>query len=556
MRTPCCLPPGSWTAEKCFCSQREASPGQAPRAAMTADHVYDGLHGAGQQLLQALAADVAQEFLAADGEQSAAGFKTRTTVGIMFDRCVIDNMVVGGPAYNSRQLDRGDLVVEIDGRPVDKDSLSQMLVGKDVAGTPVAITVKKGGKTGAKKTVTLLRMPSEAIADRRRLFELFTTMKARATLPRGRETVEGMIDNAIELWTRMTIADSDRDAKTRSKVAGMQERAQGFVTELMQNDEAKRALYFERHDDVLQLGDRVEHAQLETARLTLALKEAEAENDRLKEAKQELEVQLRDAKSAIETLNKDAADAAAESEASRAKGMDERMEMDKLKREFALQEATIQNQQQLKRDLEAQIERLTNTVSEVNEQLQKAWTDAEIAEANFVKTVTGLKQEKAEIGADCQIRVAQLEADSDELQGCKSAHQREREGLVTELYGALQAIRDMHMSVRLPPGLTARTVPDSTGPAAGTKKKKKGRAGGAGTLQKESAVGDSATAHDMTLDMFSEGSMEERDAHVVRIYASMNSDTDSDTDSKYLVQLPEVRSIHSGLSIDILPVTY
>ena len=354
-----------------------------------------------QQLLQALAADVAQEFLAADGEQSAAGFKTRTTVGIMFDRCVIDNMVVGGPAYNSRQLDRGDLVVEIDGRPVDKDSLSQMLVGKDVAGTPVAITVKKGGKTGAKKTVTLLRMPSEAIADRRRLFELFTTMKARATLPRGRETVEGMIDNAIELWTRMTVADSDRDARTRSKVAGMQERAQGFVTELMQNDEAKRALYFERHDDVLQLGDRVEHAQLETARLTLALKEAEAENDRLKEANQELEEQLREAKRAIETLNKDAADAAAESEASRAKGMGERMEMDKLKREFALQETTIQNQQQLKRDLEAQIERLTKTVSEVNEQLQKAWTDAEIAEANFVKTVTGLKKEKAEIGADC-----------------------------------------------------------------------------------------------------------------------------------------------------------
>jgi len=38
-------------------------------------------------------------------------------------------------------------------------------------------------------------------------------MKARATLPRGRETVEGMIDNAIQLWTRMTINDAERDSK-------------------------------------------------------------------------------------------------------------------------------------------------------------------------------------------------------------------------------------------------------------------------------------------------------------------------------------------------------
>ena len=37
MRTPYGLPPGSWTEEKCLClcSQREASPGQAPRAAIS-----------------------------------------------------------------------------------------------------------------------------------------------------------------------------------------------------------------------------------------------------------------------------------------------------------------------------------------------------------------------------------------------------------------------------------------------------------------------------------------------------------------------------------------
>ena len=170
-------------------------------------------------------------------------------------------------------------MVEIDGKAVTGDNLSQLLVGCDVAGTAVTIGVKKGGKSGAKKTVTLLRMPSEAIADRRRLFELFTAMKARATLARGRETIESMIDNAIQLWTRMTIADSERDAKVRTKVMDMQTQSKNCLAQLSEKAEAKKALYFERHDDAMGfreyfdiLDKVVKDSQVEQARLTLALK--------------------------------------------------------------------------------------------------------------------------------------------------------------------------------------------------------------------------------------------------------------------------------------------
>jgi hypothetical protein len=188
-------------------------------------------------------------------------------------------LCLAGPAYNSRQLDKGDLVVEIDGKAVTSDNLSQLLVGSDIAGTPVTLGVKKGGKAGAKKSVTLLRMPSEAIADRRRLFELFTAMKARATLPRGRETIEGMIDNAIELWTRMTIADSEREAKVRKRVSDAQEAAQKLFTALKDAAETKKELFFERHDDALgfkesieTLDDGIKQAKVEHARVTLTLK--------------------------------------------------------------------------------------------------------------------------------------------------------------------------------------------------------------------------------------------------------------------------------------------
>jgi hypothetical protein len=191
---------------------------------------------------------------------------------------VIPHYAWAGPAYNSRQLDKGDLVVEIDGQGVG-DNLTKLLVGSDVAGTPVTLTVKKGGNTGPKKSVTLLRMPSEAIADRRRLFELFTAMKARSTLPRGKETIEGMIDNAIELWTRMTIADGEREAKVRKKVSGAQDVAKKLFVKLKDAADTKKGLYFERHDDALGFRDSVDafiqdlqHAQLEHARVILNLK--------------------------------------------------------------------------------------------------------------------------------------------------------------------------------------------------------------------------------------------------------------------------------------------
>jgi len=191
---------------------------------------------------------------------------------------VIPHYAWAGPAYNSRQLDKGDVVVEIDGQAAG-DNLTKLLVGSDVAGTPVTLTVKKGGNTGPKKSVTLLRMPSEAIADRRRLFELFTAMKARSTLPRGKETIEGMIDNAIELWTRMTIADGEREAKVRKKVSGAQGAAKKLFVKLKDAADTKKDLYFERHDDALGFRDSVDaliqdlqHAQLEHARVILNLK--------------------------------------------------------------------------------------------------------------------------------------------------------------------------------------------------------------------------------------------------------------------------------------------
>ena len=57
-----------------------------------------------------------------------------------------------------------------------------------------------------------------------------------------------------------------------------------------------------------------------------------------------------------------------------------------------------------------------------------------------------------------------------------------------------------------------------------------------GAKPKEEALGEYTLGQpEMSLDMFSEGSMEDHDAHVCRIFASLKNDKDS----TFLVQLPE-----------------
>jgi hypothetical protein len=125
----------------------------------------------------------------------------------MVNGTVIENMVVGGPAFNSGQLVPGDSIVQIDGKLVTAKDLFEELVGSDIPGTTVTLTVKSKRDQIAEKrnplwfvahspasvpavlrdpetepqavhkTVVLTKIASEVIADRRRLFELFTNIK-------------------------------------------------------------------------------------------------------------------------------------------------------------------------------------------------------------------------------------------------------------------------------------------------------------------------------------------------------------------------------------------
>ena len=57
----------------------------------------------------------------------------------------IDNTVIGGPAHNSKAVGPGDVILKIDDVVVTSENVIRLLLGNDMPGSPVNLTVAKGG---------------------------------------------------------------------------------------------------------------------------------------------------------------------------------------------------------------------------------------------------------------------------------------------------------------------------------------------------------------------------------------------------------------------------
>ena len=58
----------------------------------------------------------------------------------------VDNTVVGGPAYNSKRISRGDLVLKVNQLPVNDQNVLEVVAGDDTPGSIVQLAIAKGGR--------------------------------------------------------------------------------------------------------------------------------------------------------------------------------------------------------------------------------------------------------------------------------------------------------------------------------------------------------------------------------------------------------------------------
>jgi len=123
-----------------------------------------------------------------------------------------------------KQIQRGDEIVEVDGKAADADNLRKLLIGSDIPGSLMTLKIKRGGQH---KKVTLKRASIKQLADQRRIFQLFTESKDIAlkhNTPNGK-----VMDQIIELWNNMTEAAYDHEEEMVRAVENMQADADSAV---------------------------------------------------------------------------------------------------------------------------------------------------------------------------------------------------------------------------------------------------------------------------------------------------------------------------------------
>ena len=137
--------------------------------------------------------------------------ETRSTLGIMIQGNVISSMCFGGPAFNSKLLEKNDAIVGIDGVSVNEDSIYEHLLGSDIPGSRVTLTVIKH-VTRQRVDVELSRMSAEeddVFAERQRLFERFTELMDVAVRQNKDSELE-LIKETIDSFTKMWVEDAKR----------------------------------------------------------------------------------------------------------------------------------------------------------------------------------------------------------------------------------------------------------------------------------------------------------------------------------------------------------
>lgn len=119
-------------------------------------------------------------------------------MGIIFassgQALTVEDVVVGGPAFNSQQFGHGDQILAIDDFEVGPDAYHTQLVGDDVPGGAVKFTLCSA--SGQIRQVILRRILTSSLIDRVRLFEIFTTVKDDAFARRDKRGI-GRVDEAI-----------------------------------------------------------------------------------------------------------------------------------------------------------------------------------------------------------------------------------------------------------------------------------------------------------------------------------------------------------------------
>ena len=155
-----------------------------------------------------------------------------TTVGLSYDdrTATISAVMVGGPAFNSKKIHKGDTMLAIDGHEVKGADILNLLKGVDTPGSVVTLILQR--EQGETVTVKLQRMARELIADKSKLFDLFTRILDRGKKDKDADLVR-YVEEATRLWTDMMLDENTHDEKCVVNGHGMQQECDTMFTAIV-----------------------------------------------------------------------------------------------------------------------------------------------------------------------------------------------------------------------------------------------------------------------------------------------------------------------------------
>jgi len=241
-----------------------------------------------------------------------------STIGVICSGVVVENTLLGGPAWDSGLIITGDKILAVDGAPATGQNVTTLLVGEDVPGSIVQIDIQRGG---VHETVKLTRMNASKIADRRKMFEYFADIKNKignlATKGGGgggglfniggKTDVSGAdgknlmetVDIAIELWNGICRAEADHNQVVVENVLKMQMASVTRSNAMFDKLKELHAVY--NRDVELFASEQKKHEE-QLAALRMELEARKVANHQLTEAKMDVEVHAHELEDSIQEM--------------------------------------------------------------------------------------------------------------------------------------------------------------------------------------------------------------------------------------------------------------
>jgi hypothetical protein len=153
-------------------------------------------------LCDSLVGRLKEDPLTGKEEANAAPTRSKTTVGLLMRNKCVDDVVVGGPAFNSQHIHRGDELVMVNGHTVrpEVDSVSKLITGNDLIGSSVTLRMRK--LNGTTVDVDLVRMQHERVVTRRKIHEILQSLRQAAVAARDGASAS-RIDGLVALWSQV-----------------------------------------------------------------------------------------------------------------------------------------------------------------------------------------------------------------------------------------------------------------------------------------------------------------------------------------------------------------